>query len=102
MHKSSKLTVGLGDRAYDIVVGRGLITRADELAGDILTGRHAIIISDDNVASLHAPALAAACDRICRRYDQLTVPAGESSKSMPVLETLLEDILDLGVDRDVI
>ena len=102
MHKSSKLTVGLGDRAYNIIVGRGLIERADELAGDILTGRHAIIISDDIVAPLHAPALAAACEEICRRCDQLTVPAGESSKSMPVLETLLEDILDLGVDRDVI
>ena len=102
MHKSSKLTVGLGDRAYDIVVGRGLITRADELAGDILTGRHAIIISDSTVAPLHAPALAAACGRVCRRCDQLTVPAGESSKSMSVLSTLLESILDLGVDRDVV
>ena len=58
MHKSSKLTVGLGDRAYDIVVGRGLITRADELAGDILTGRHAIIISD---GVLLAPCACASC-----------------------------------------
>ena len=29
MHDISTLTVGLGTRAYDIFVGRGLIARAD-------------------------------------------------------------------------
>ena len=43
-----------------------------------------------------------ACARVGRRCDTIEVPAGEPSKSMPVLAKLLEDILALGVDRGVV
>ncbi len=61
MHDISTLTVGLGTRAYDISVGRGLIARADELIGTFLNDRHVVIISDSNVAPVHLPALMTAC-----------------------------------------
>ena len=102
MHSDSSLTVGLGDRAYDIIVGRDLLDRADTLANAQLAGRHAIIISDTHVADLHMDRLATACARVAQRCDRLTVPAGEASKSMAVLARLLEDILALGVDRGVV
>ena len=102
MHSDSSLTVGLGDRAYDIIVGRDLLARADSLAAAQLTGRHVIIITDSQVATYHLDSLATACTRVARRCDKLTVAAGEASKSMPVLSILLEDILALGVDRGVV
>ena len=98
----STLTVGLDDRAYDITVGRGLIGRIDEIAGAHLDGRHVVIIADDAVAPHHLPPLQTACATICRHCDSLTVASGEASKSMPVLAGLLDDILALGVDRDVV
>ncbi len=101
MQKNSMLTVGLGTRTYDIHVGRGLIGRADDILGEMLADRHVVIISDSAVAPLHLGPLETACGRVCRRVDSLTVPSGEASKSMPVLATLLEDILALGVDREV-
>ena len=101
MQKDSTLTVGLGTRAYDIHVGRGLLGRADDILGGMLADRHVVIISDAAVAPLHLPALEAACERVCRRLDNVSVASGEASKSMPVLAALLEDILALGVDRDV-
>ena len=52
MQKDSTLTVGLGTRAYDIHVGRGLIGRADDILGDMLADRHVVIISDAVVAPL--------------------------------------------------
>ena len=102
MHDISTLTVGLGTRAYDISVGRGLIARADDLIGAFLNDRHVVVISDSNVAPVHLPTLMTACARVGRRCDTIEVPAGESSKSMPVLAKLLEDILALGVDRGVV
>ena len=102
MHDISTLTVGLGTRAYDISVGRGLIERADDILGAFLNGKHAVIISDSNVALHHLPSLTAACARICLRCDAIEVPAGEASKSMAVLAKLLDDILALGVDRGVV
>ncbi|RZO31019.1 MAG: 3-dehydroquinate synthase [SAR116 cluster bacterium] len=102
MTDSSTLTVGLDDRAYDITVGRDLIGRIDEIAGAQLAGRHVVIIADAAVAPHHLAPLESACNRICRRVDSLTVASGEASKSMAVLAGLLEDILALGVDRDVV
>ena len=102
MHSDSSLTVGLGDRAYDIIVGRDLLTRADNLAAAQLTDRHVIIITDSQVAGYHLDSLASACSRVARRCDTLTITAGEASKSMSVLSVLLEDILALGVDRGVV
>ena len=98
----STLSVGLDDRAYDITVGRDLIARIDTVAGAHLDGRHVVIIADDAVAPYHLSPLAAGCARACRRVDSLTVASGEASKSMTVLARLLDDILALGVDRDVV
>ena len=98
----STLTVGLDDRAYDITVGRGLVGRIGETAGAHLDGRHVVIIADDAVAAHYLAALQTACGTICRRCDFLTVASGEASKSMAVLARLLDDILALGIDRDVV
>ena len=99
---SSPLTVSLSERTYNIHVGRGLVGNADIHAGPFLTGRHAVIISDSQVAPLHLNKLNIACSRATRRCDELIIPAGEASKSMPVLSEMLEKILTLGVDRDVV
>ena len=41
------LTVGLGERAYDIIIGPELIDKAGLVFGDIATDRDIIIVSDD-------------------------------------------------------
>ncbi len=102
MTDNSNLTVGLDDRAYDITVGRGLIARLGEIADAQLSGRHVVIIADDAVAPHHLAPLETACAHCCRRVDSLTIASGEASKSMAVLAGLLEEILALGVDRDVV
>ena len=47
----------------------------------MLADRHVVIISDAVVAPLHLAPLEAACN-VCCRVDNLTVAAGEASKSM--------------------
>lgn len=99
---TSSLRVGLGERAYNIAIGPNLIANADTHIGDLLAGRHIVIISDENVARLHLGPLTASLQPVCRKCDSLIVPAGEASKSMAVLSQLLDDILDIGVDRGVV
>jgi 3-dehydroquinate synthase len=100
--QNEKLTVGLGARAYDIVIGPDLIAHAGTILGDIAADRHIIIVSDQNVAALHRQRLTAGLTGTARRLDWFDVPAGESSKSMPVLARLLDDILRMGVDRAIL
>ena len=54
------------------------------------------------MAPLHLDALANSLARVTRRCDKIIVPAGEASKNMQTLTGLLNDILDLGVDRGLV
>ena len=96
------LKVGLGERAYDITIGPGLIDQAGSLLGEIANGRHIVVVSDDQVASLHLQRLRDGLLPIARKLDQFVVAAGEASKSMAVLTQLLDDILAIGVDRSML
>ena len=71
--------VPLGDRAYDILVGRGLLTGAGAWIAE-LGARAAAIVSDENVAPLYADRLAASLAEHGLRSTTVTVPAGEGSK----------------------
>ena len=96
------LTVGLGERAYDITIGPGLIDQAGSILNEISADRHIIIVSDEQVASLHLKRLCNGLLPVVRKLDQIIVAAGEASKSMSVLSQLLDDILAVGVDRSVL
>ena len=67
--QQNTLTVGLGNRAYDIVIEPDLIDRAGEVLGPIVANRHIIIISDKNVANLHLVRLKAGFKSFARKLD---------------------------------
>ena len=100
--QQNTLTVGLGNRSYDIVIGPDLIERAGETLGPIVANRHIIIISDKNVAKLHLSRLKTGFKSFARKLDHFAIMAGEASKSMTMLSRLLDDILALGIDRSVL
>ena len=49
------LEVSLGERAYDIKVGSGLIAKAGELIAPALRQKSVFTITDAHVAALHLP-----------------------------------------------
>ena len=67
------LKVGLGERAYDITIGPGLIDQAGSLLGEIANGRHIVVVSDDQVASLHLQRLRDGLLPIARKLDQFVL-----------------------------
>ena len=100
--QQKKLTVGLGNRAYDIVIGPDLIDRAGEILGQISANRHIIVVSDKNVAKIHLSRLKTGLNKHVRAIDHFEMPAGEASKSIKMLSILLENILAVGIDRSVL
>ena len=72
--------VNLGERAYQIHIGSGLIFNAAEFITPLLKRQRVAIVTDENVAALHLNTLIE--DR-GRRIStaSLTLPAGESTKS---------------------
>ncbi|MEO6340791.1 MAG: 3-dehydroquinate synthase [Caulobacteraceae bacterium] len=91
--------VGLGARAYDVLIGGGLIDRAGELVAPYLPRRRTVIVTDRNVADHHGERLAAALESGGIAVDMVVMPPGEGSKSFEGLADLSDRLLALGLDR---
>jgi 3-dehydroquinate synthase len=90
--------VPLGDRAYDILVGRGLIATAGaRIAG--LSARAAAIVTDEHVGPLYAEALASSLEAQGLRTSVTTLPPGEASKSYASLEQVCDAVLAARIER---
>ena len=94
-----RVTVPLGERAYDIVIGRSLLERAVELMDAAGVGSSVAVVADANVAPTYGKAVADSLRAGGRKVSALTVPAGESSKSLTQLGRLYEELAGLGLDR---
>ncbi len=96
----TRTTVALGPRSYEIVVGAGLIASAGREIAPILARPRTVIVTDENVARHHLPALGASLDTAGIEHSAIIVPPGEASKSFATLEHVLDRLLDAKVERD--
>ena len=88
--------VGLGERSYEIRIGRGLLESG--WAGRP-RGQRALIISDSNVDPLYGPRCEAALSGLDWTVTRAVVPAGENSKSVDCLAGLYAQAVAAGLDR---
>ncbi len=79
---------------YDVLVGKGLLARAGELAKEVLSPCRALILTDDHVAPLYANALSASLTAAGFVPEVYVVPHGEGSKSLGTLGALLEHLAE--------
>ncbi|CAN5341839.1 3-dehydroquinate synthase [soil metagenome] len=95
--------VALGSRSYDILIEQGSLDRAaDHLARFARSGR-LVVITDEQVAAAQLPRLEVALRLGGIGVERIVLPAGESTKSWHFLETLLDRLLALEIERsDVI
>lgn len=91
--------VGLGDRAYDIHIGQGLLGRAGELIRTISDRKRMMIVTEENVAALHLKTLQEGLAAAGIESEALVLPAGESTKSWPYFEQTVEWLLAQKVER---
>jgi 3-dehydroquinate synthase len=91
------IAVRLGDRSYDIVIGRDLLDGAGARIAAALPNARCAVVSDETVAALYLDRLKASLGGLC--LGEAVVAPGEQSKSFPVLEDVCERLLTLGVER---
>lgn len=92
--------VPLGDRAYDILIGPGLIGRAGGEITSRIKGRKAAIVTDENVAPLYLEALTDALQTDGIEVASLTLPAGEKTKSLDHLAAVCDMALAARIERN--
>ncbi len=95
-----KVHVPLGERAYDIMIGPGLIAGAGAEIASRLKGRKAAIITDEHVAPLYLDALKASLDAAGIASAAVVLPAGEKTKSFEHLINVCDKVLEARVERN--
>jgi len=91
--------VALGDRAYDVRIGGGLLARAGAEIAPLLARPRVWIVTEATVAGLHLPALEAGLAAAGVQSAALTLPPGEGTKSWPHLIRVVEWLLEQKVER---
>ncbi len=97
----SRITVSLGARSYEVVIGEGLIDRAGSLLDELMPATSAVIVTDRNLeATRHLGRLVNALEGAGHHARAIVLPPGEATKSYEALARLLDDLLALGLDRE--
>jgi 3-dehydroquinate synthase len=91
--------VALGQRAYDIVIGRGLIATLGERIKALRAGARTAIVTDETVAKHHLAPVEVALKSAGIDCMAIRVPPGEGSKTYATLDAVCEAILDSRIER---
>jgi len=96
------IPVALGDRSYEIEISRGNLPRIAAFIKQRRPCSHGIIITDSNVGPLFAQPIVQSLSTAGMHADLLTVPAGETSKSVTQAEQLWNELVRRNADRKTI
>ena len=93
------VNVALGERAYDIVIGRNELAALGARVSVLKPGAKAAIVTDDTVAGLHLNAAEAVLAAGGLATSCVMVAAGEGTKSFAGLERVCEALIAARVER---
>ena len=77
------ISVELGDRAYDIVVGTDLLSNAGSHIAPLVKVRPVIIVTDDTVATLHLAGFRASLSPAFKAMVSDVMPAADKEARKP-------------------
>ena len=96
---SDLVKVDLPGRAYDIVIGSGVLDSAGERIAALGTGLSVAIVTDETVAAHHLAKLQESLRRANIRFAPIVIPPGEKSKSMAMATKVVDEILAAKLER---
>ena len=93
------IPVELAGRAYEVVIGKGLIAKAGQYCLPFAKRRRIAVVGDATVLDLHGQALREGLLQGGVEPAVISVPSGEESKSFAELEWVSDELLALELDR---
>jgi 3-dehydroquinate synthase len=91
--------VALGERTYDIVIGRGVLASLGERIAKLRPGARTVIVTDETVATHHLASAEASLATAGVPTSRIVVPAGEASKSFAPFQNICESIIGAKIER---
>jgi 3-dehydroquinate synthase len=93
------VSVGLGARAYDVVIGHGLLADAGRRIAPLARRGRLAVVSDETVWALHGAALTVSLEAAGLAVHAVIVAPGEQTKSFDGLADVTDRLLALELDR---
>src|SRR5580698_6886497 len=97
---STTVDVALGDRAYDIVIGRDVLPSLGKRIAALRPGARTAIVTDRTVASHWLARTEASLAEAGIATSHVVVGEGEGSKSYAVLEQVSEALISARIERN--
>lgn len=97
--QSRELTVDLADRSYPIFVTLGNYDDLAERVSEQCNSRSIVVICDENVKSHYLGLVVSKLQEKGFQTCHASVPAGESSKKLTVMESLYDKLFDHALER---
>lgn len=94
-----QLHVDLGQRAYDIFIERGILKAAGEYMRPLLNGKKVAVVTDETVAPFYGATVIASLEEAGFEARLIVIPPGESSKTLSMLETVYDALMEFGITR---
>jgi 3-dehydroquinate synthase len=94
------VNVPLGERAYDIVIGRGVSASLGARVAALKPGARLAIVTDENVARAHLQNIDRQLSAAGMTTSRIVVPPGEASKSFASFERVCDALIEARIERN--
>ncbi len=91
--------VELGDKSYDILLESGVLARAGRELKSRIPCKKWMVITDENVNALYGDEVLSSLEKAGLPVSRLTLPAGEATKSLSMLERTYHALCAAGISR---
>jgi 3-dehydroquinate synthase len=99
MNSLLEVSVELSRAPYKVLIGAGAISFSGELISCVSKPCRCVVVTDSNVGPLYAEAVELSLSQAGFQPVRVTVPAGESSKSISQLGFICDAMIEAGLDR---
>ena len=97
MAEHQTIDVNLGDRSYPIVIGQRLLDGGFDLSG-FVKGDDCLIVTNETVAPFYRDRLLP--NLAGKNVSTIELPDGESHKTVATMQTILDQLVANGANRD--
>ncbi len=97
MASPQSINVSLGDRSYPIIIGQGLLDGGFDLSS-FVKGDDCLIVTNETIAPLYRDRLLP--NLAGKNVNTIELPDGESHKTVATMQTILDQLVASGANRD--
>ncbi len=97
-----RLTVNLGARSYDILIGAGILDQIGSVLSKVANGMRAIIVTNPKIDGLYGDKTRQNLTQAGFQVETIQIPDGEEHKSLASADKAYDYLMEFNCDRNTI